>query len=89
MPSPALITSVDSAATNVTLLAEAANKTGRFVIVNTDANILYIKYGETASATDFTVALAEGDTLAEEGYFGIVDGIWASNGSGAAKITVF
>lgn len=84
----ATVTAVNSSATSVTLLA--AN-TARLVatIHNTDANALYVKFGATASTTSFTVKIAS------DGYYefpkpiyqGVVDGIWAGDGSGIAAIT--
>lgn len=78
---------VASSATNVTLLA--ANTSRRSASVYNDSTqVLYLKYGATASATSFKVAISP------NGYFefplpvyqGIVDGIWvAANGS--ARIT--
>ncbi len=83
------VTAVNSLATNQTLLTAANNTTGRFKITNTDANILRVKYGATATSSSFTVPIASGGTLEEYSYSGIVDGIWDADGSGAAVITTF
>lgn len=85
----ASVTSVDSLATNATLKDSNPGRRG-LIIENTDANALYVKYGATASATSFTFSLAQGGKYVmslSELYTGRIDGIWAGNGSGAAKIT--
>jgi hypothetical protein len=82
------VTSVNSTASSTTLLAANANRVGA-MIHNTDANALYVKFGASASATSFTVKIAS------DGYYefprpiyqGVVDGIWAGDGSGIAAIT--
>lgn len=78
---------VASSATSVQLLAANANRRAAS-ITNDSTQILYIKYGTTASATDYKVALGP------QAYFefplpiytGRVDGIWAA-ANGAARIT--
>lgn len=87
-PATGTTTSVDSTASPVTLLAANTSRQGA-TITNTDANTLYVLLGTgTVSATNFTVAIAA------NGYFevpfkftGAITGIWAVDGSGAAKIT--
>ena len=85
----AAVTSVNSAATNTTLLAANANRIGA-TIHNSDANALYVKFGATATTTtSYTVKIAA------DGYYefpapvyrGIVDGIWSADGAGSAQIT--
>ena len=77
--------SVASSATSVTL--KAANAARRELVVFNDSSaILYVKYGATASSTDFTHRLEPYDTLIENVYTGIVDGIWAS-ATGNARVT--
>src|SRR5690606_7543498 len=73
---------VSSSATNVTLLASNSSRKGAS-IMSDSTQILYVKFGATASATSFHIKMAPG-TYAEVpfGYTGIIDGIWASaNGS--------
>lgn len=83
----AAVTSVNSQATNVTLLAASATRL-RAAIVNTDANVLYIKYGATATTSDWSYQIGAGGTWdMPYRYTGIIDGIWAADGAGAAKIT--
>ena len=81
------VTSVNDTASSTTLLASNANRLGA-TIHNDSTVALYLKLGATASLTSFTVKMAA-DSYYEVpfGYTGIIDGIWASNASGAARIT--
>lgn len=86
--SAANVTSVDDTAENVTLLAENTDRAG--VIIHNDSDqVLYVKYGATATTTDFTVAIGVGAiwSMPWPIYTGQVDGIWAANSNGAARIT--
>lgn len=91
----ATVSSVNSSATNVTLLAANPDRQGA-VIFNNSTAILYVKCGATATTTDFTVALSAGATTVSNsayfpvpyGYTGKIDGIWAS-ANGAALVTEF
>lgn len=76
---------VEDSATSVTLLALNAQRR-EAVIYNESSAALYVKFGATASATDYTVLLASGDTL-QTRYRGQIDGIWASDAGGAAQVT--
>lgn len=82
----ATLSNVASSAASVTVLA--AN-TGRLAaqIYNDSTQILYLKFGATASVTSFTVPLAT-NTYYEVpgGYTGVIDGIWAS-ANGNARVT--
>jgi hypothetical protein len=81
-------TSVAGSASNVTLLASNAARTGA-VINNDSTAILYVKCGATASTTSYTYKLfPDGVCELPFGYSGIVDGIWAS-ATGNARITEF
>lgn len=85
------LTSANSAATSAQLLAAAATRIG-VVIVNTDANALYIKYGTTATTAigGYTYVIPSGGTFempAGAIYTGRIDGIWAADGAGGASIT--
>lgn len=92
-PAPVIGTStlanVSSSATTVTVLAANALRKGA-VIVNDSTQILYLKFGATASATSYTYKLGGGETLEIPGanvlYTGIIDGIWAS-ANGNARVT--
>jgi hypothetical protein len=81
------VTSVSDTNSSTTL--KAANSARKQIIIqNTSSAVLYIKYGTTASSTDFTVSLSQGDTLIEDRYTGRIDGIWATDpNDGAAKVT--
>lgn len=60
-------------------------------IFNESAAILYVKYGNTASATDYTVQVAAGgyyETPPGAPYSGLITGILAS-GTGFAQVTVY
>jgi hypothetical protein len=76
---------VNSAATSVTIAAANTARVG-LLLNNTDANDLYIKYGATATLTDFTVRIPTGGywEMPQPIYTGIIDGIWSADGSGAA-----
>lgn len=56
---------------------------------NDSTAVLYINYGATASATAFTEKVEPGGSWFMEWpiYVGVVNGIWASDASGAARCT--
>lgn len=85
-PQTGTVTSVSDTASSTTLLSAGATRRG-FRIYNDSPYALYVKFGTTASATDFTVKVEPYDWLVEDGYGGRVDGIWSANGSGSARIT--
>lgn len=87
------VTRVSSSATVVTL--KASNGSRRSLkIVNESTSGLYVKFGATATATDYTVYLPPGTLAAGYAYYeaplpiytGIVTGIWSS-ANGAAQVT--
>lgn len=79
--------SVNDTASNVTLLASNTNRLGA-TIFNDSTVTLYLKLGATASTTSFTVAMVAASYYEVPfAYTGIIDGIWASDASGAARIT--
>lgn len=83
-------TSVTSVATSTTLKAANAARTG-ITIANDSTAILYVLLGTgTASATNYTFALAAKGTVAADrtvsGYTGAIQGIWAS-ANGFAMVT--
>jgi hypothetical protein len=83
--STSTVTSVNDTATSVTLIV--ANTAAKERIIQNDStSTLYVKFGTTASATDYSVKLYTDDVLVT-GYKGRIDGIWSSDASGAAKIT--
>lgn len=83
--STAVVTSVADTATSTTLVAASTTAKER-IIQNDSASILYVKFGTTASATDYTVKLLQDDVLTTQ-YIGRIDGIWSADSTGAAKIT--
>lgn len=84
----ATLSAVADSASSVTL---AAANTARcfFTLVNDSTEILYLKYGATASLTSYTYKIAAGGTweMPSPIYTGIIDGIWANNAAGSAYIT--
>lgn len=85
----ATITTVDSVSSaSTTLKASNADRKALY-ITNTDANALYVKFGATASSSSFTVTIPSNGyyEMPQPIYTGVVDGIWAANGSGIAAIT--
>jgi hypothetical protein len=86
----AAFTSVNSANASTNILALNAARKGA-VIVNTAANILYLDLtGGTAAVTRYAAALATGEEYQVPfGYSGLITGIWAADGAGAALVTEF
>ncbi len=81
------VTSVNDTASSTTLLASNANRLGA-TIFNDSTVTLYLKLGATASTTSFAVAMVAASYYEVPfGYTGVIDGIWASDASGAARIT--
>lgn len=80
------VTSVNDAATNQTLLSSSVARRG-FRLFNDSTVIAYVKYGTTATSTDYTVKLFPESLHYEDNYNGRVDCIWASDASGAMKVT--
>lgn len=76
---------VASSATSVTLKAANTSRLS-LIIYNDSTAILRVKYGATASATDFTWAIPAAGSLIIGDYNGVLDGIWAS-ANGNARIT--
>ncbi len=82
---------VPSAATSTTLLAANLRRKGA-TIFNTDANSLSVNLagGTATTTTAFHVLLAQ-NTYFEVpfGYTGLITGIWAGDGAGAANVCEF
>ncbi len=87
-PQTATLVNVASSATSVTLFAASTGVTKGRTIFNDSTQVLYVKFGATASATSYTVQLAAGAyyEFPQSVYGGIVDGIWAS-ANGNARLT--
>jgi hypothetical protein len=79
------------ASETTTAQAVAANSSRRGLILNnTDANPCFVKFGETATTSDFSVRLAASETLVLLGavcYTGRIDAIWGTAGSGSLVVT--
>jgi hypothetical protein len=79
--------SVNDTASSATILAANTSRLGA-TVQNDSTEILYLKLGATATVTDYTVKMAVGSYFEVPfGYTGIIDGIWANNASGAARVT--
>lgn len=82
-------TSVGDSASSVTVLASNANRLGA-TIYNDSSAALYLKCGATASTTSYAVKLFQDDYWeVPYNYTGIIDGIWASDAGGNARVTEF
>lgn len=83
----ATVTSVASSATSVTLLAANANRLGA-VIVNDSTQILFVKFGTSATNASYTTAvpITRGVYEVPFGYTGIITGVWVS-ANGNARVT--
>lgn len=83
----ATLTNVNDTNASTTLLSAATGRLG-WKCWNDSTAILYIKYGSTASATSCTYKLNPDDQIdVEDGYTGIITGIWSADASGAARLT--
>ncbi len=83
--STSAVTSVNDTASSTTLLTSNTNRL-EAIFYNESSSVLYLKLGTTASATSYTVQLANGDYFSTS-YKGQIDGIWSSDSTGAARIT--
>lgn len=83
----ATCSSVASSASSVTLFAATSSAKGR-TVYNDSTQVLYLKYGTTATSSDYTVQLAASAyyEFPQPVYGGQVDGIWAS-ANGNARVT--
>jgi hypothetical protein len=85
----ATLTNVSDTDSSTTLSAANGGRKGWNVFNDSD-QALYVKFGATASATSFTVKVGPGayyEMPAGVVYRGAIDGIWAANSTGAARIT--
>lgn len=85
--SSAEVFSVSDQETSATLLDANASRKG-WSIYNDSTAALYLKFGATASSTDFSVKVEPSGYYEQIGhgvYSGRVDGIWASNSTGSAR----
>jgi hypothetical protein len=85
----ARVTKVDSSASSTQIVAANKSRKGLY-LYNSDANAAYVKFGTTATATDFTVKIDAGafyEMPVNPIYTGRIDAIWAADGSGSLHIT--
>lgn len=82
------VTSVASSATSVSILALTAGRKGAY-FYNDSTQVLYLKFGGTASSSSYTVQIGAGgffEMPSKPVYTGAIDGIWAS-ANGNLRIT--
>lgn len=84
-PSTSSVTSVADATSSTELLAANTSRL-EAVIVNDSTAVLYVAFGETASSTNYTARLVQYGYLTTQ-YTGQINGIWASDAGGNARIT--
>ena len=86
----AQITFKASSATSVMLWNKNSVRRGA-ILVNTDANDLYIRFGTTASTSSggWTYKIPSGATweMPQPIFGGRIDGIWSAAGAGVAEMT--
>ncbi len=79
-----------SSATVITLLPANPTRKG-LILINTDANDLWVKYGSGAGTTSglWSVKVPAGATwvMDQPIYGGLLTGIWTAAGSGVAEVT--
>lgn len=93
-PTTGTASSVNDTDTATTILAANADRKGATVFNDSTANLYLLLAAGTASATNFTVILEAADyyelPVVQGGvYTGIIGGVWASNSTGAARVTEF
>jgi hypothetical protein len=86
-PQTATLANVASSATSVNLFAATGQARER-TIFNDSTQVLYVKFGATASSSSYTVQIAAGGyyEVPQPVYSGAVDGIWSS-ANGNARLT--
>lgn len=86
-PATAVLTSVASSVSSVTILASNASRK-KFIVYNDSTKTLKLAYAATATASAFTHLLAAGQVYESElhDYSGIVTGIWSAV-NGNARVT--
>lgn len=87
-PQAATVSRVATSTTTAALFAAAGTRIRGRTIFNESSVVLYVKFGATASATDYTVQIGAGGyfELPVDTYGGVVHGILAS-GTGSAQCT--
>lgn len=84
----ATVGTLASSGTSATLLAQNTSRKG-LIVQNIDDGDLCLKYGATATGSDFTVKITSGGywEMPYPIYTGRIDAIWTSPGSGNAHYT--
>lgn len=86
----ALVTFQISGTSSITLCVPNPTRKG-VIIVNTDANDLYLRYGvgATTSSGGWTIKIGQNTTweMPAPIYTGQIDGVWSVDGAGVAEIT--
>lgn len=85
-PSTPTVTSVGDTTSSTTLLASNSNRLEAEFYNNSTAILYLLKGSGTASSTNYTVQMAQGDYYTTS-YTGIVKGVWASDAGGSVLIT--
>ena len=87
-PANSSVSRIAASVTAVTLAAANSIRVG-LILYNDSTSDLYVKFGASASITDFTYFLPAGGTmeaLAGVSYIGEITGIWIS-ATGAVQVT--
>lgn len=85
-PATSTLSAVATSTTSATLIASNANRLGVTIYNDSNQN-LFVKFGTTASTTDFTIRLASQSYYEVPfGYTGRIDGV-QSTGTGTARVT--
>ena len=85
-PSTPTVTTVGDATSSTQLLASNANRIEAEFINNSSAVLYILKGSGTASSSNYTVSLNQGDYYITN-YTGQINGIWASDAGGSVLIT--
>jgi hypothetical protein len=83
------LSNVAYSSSSTTVVASNTNRNGCIIYNDTDRD-LYIKFGTTASTSSFTYKIpsySHWEMVGTAVYTGQIDGIWASGGSGNARVT--
>ena len=79
------IISVASTLTSTQLLASDSSRI-QGIIHNDSTEKLYVKFGTSATTSDYTVMLDTDETLIVDSYTGVIHGVWGVV-NGSAKVT--
>jgi hypothetical protein len=83
------ITDVNASNTQAVTLLEANVNRKKLIVINNSTATMYLAFGEVASSTNHTIAIAnDGDGYELENFTGIVSAIWTA-ATGKARVTEF